>query len=270
MIFDTHTHYDDPRFDGDREALLGELGNCGIGAAVNVGASLRSSEAGGALAGRIPFLWFSAGMHPDEVGEGEALGEEETLARLGALLKAPKAVAVGEIGLDYHGDFPGKPPRDLQEKWFRLQLRLAARAAKPVILHSREAAADTLRVFREEGAGLSAVMHCFSYEPETAKRFLDLGCFLGIGGVVTYKNGRKLKEVVRMMPADRILLETDCPYLAPVPHRGERNSSLFLPEVVAEIAALKGMTREQTEEITWDNARRFYRLEEQLPEGRNV
>ena len=270
MIFDTHAHYDESCFDPDREALLGLLPDCGIGAVVNVGSGLPSSVAGRGLAARFPHVFFSAGVHPDDTGEAEETGEEAALARLAGLLEDPKAVAVGEIGLDYHGDFPGKPSRQLQEKWFRLQLWLAAEKRLPVIIHSREAAEETYRILREEGSGLTADMHCFSFEKEMAKRFLDLGCYLGIGGVVTYKNGRKLKEVVQYMPADRILLETDCPFLAPEPYRGRRNSSLFLPEVVAAIAALRGVSEEEVRTVTWNNARRFYRLEEVLPEGRRL
>ncbi len=270
MIFDTHAHYDQTRFDTDREALLERLPEAGIGAVVNVGSGLSSSVSGRELAARFPFFYFSAGVHPDEAGEAEEKGEEAAVSLLSELLEDPKAVAVGEIGLDRHGDFPGKPSRELQEKWFRLQLKLAAEKGLPVIIHSREAAEETYRILREEGRGLTFDMHCYSYGKEMAERFLDLGCYLGIGGVVTYKNGRKLKEVVQYMPADRILLETDCPFLAPEPYRGRRNSSLWLPEVIAVIAALRGTSEEEIRAVTWNNARRFYRLEKELPEERGV
>lgn len=259
MIFDTHAHYDDARFDGDRGELLRRLPERGVGCVLNCGASLASSAAGRELAARYPHVFFAAGVHPDEAAQPEALGETEALARLRFLLADPKAAAVGEIGLDRHGDYPDKTSGALQEKWFRLQLRLARGLKKPVIVHSREAAADTLRILREEGGPeIRAVLHCFSYEKEMARRFLDLGYYLGVGGVVTYKNGRKLKEVVQYMPADRLLLETDCPYLAPEPFRGRRNWSLYLRYVVAEIAALRQISAEEVEAVTLENAQRFF------------
>ncbi len=263
MIFDTHVHYNDRSFDEDREQVLTGLAEKGVGAAAVVGASLADSVSAAALAEAWPFLYASAGVHPDETSEPEALGEEAALGRLEALLARPKVLAVGEIGLDYFGydRYPDKPDKALQQKWFALQLRLARRLDKPVLIHSRDAAADTLELMqREGGAAFSAVIHCFSYEWEMAKRFLDLGYYLGVGGVVTYKNGRKLKEVAAAMPLDRLLLETDGPYLAPSPLRGSRNDSGNLPLVVQEIARLKGISPEEVEQVSWENARRFYRL----------
>ncbi len=263
MIFDTHAHYDDSRFDEDREALLASFGTEGIGGFVNVGANLKGSAAGLDMAERYPFVYASVGVHPDDTAELETLGEEAAGERLSALLLRKKAAAVGEIGLDYHGGYPDKVPAAVQKKWFDFQLELAKARNLPVLIHSREAAADTLdMILAAGGADIRLVMHCFSYETEMAKRYLDMGHYLGIGGVVTYKNGRKLKEVVKYMPTDRILLETDCPYLAPEPLRGTRNSSLNLKYVVKTIAELKGMEPEAVEEITWQNALRFYRIDE--------
>ena len=263
MIFDTHSHYDDARFDEDREALLSRFPAEGIGGVMNVGATLKSSAAGAKLAERYPFFRLSVGVHPDEVAELEALGREKAEETLSALLDLPGAKAVGEIGLDYHGDYPDKVPAAVQKKWFDFQLELAKARKLPVLIHSREAAADTLDMIRAAGgADIRLVMHCFSYETEMAKRYLDMGHYLGVGGVVTYKNGRKLKEAVKYIPADRILLETDCPYLAPEPFRGTRNSSLNLKYVVKTIAELKGMEPEAVEEITWQNALNFYRIDE--------
>ena len=172
----------------------------------------------------------------------------------------PKMVAVGEIGLDYHWD---TPERELQRHWFRRQLELAGEENMPVIIHSRDAAADTLSILKECRAGeLGGVIHCYSYSPELASEFLKLGFFLGIGGVVTFRNGKKLKETVRETPLDRIVLETDSPYMAPEPHRGERNSSLFLRYVVRQIAEIKKLSPETVIEETWKNACRLYRLDE--------
>lgn len=263
MIFDTHTHYDDARFEQDRETLLGGLRENGICGIVAVGADLASSEKSAALAARYPFIRAAAGVHPDSVGEAEKLGEEAFAARLCALAECPGAVAVGEIGLDYHGEdlYADKVPRLIQQKWFRFQLEFMREKNLPGIIHSREAAADTLDIIRAAGgADLPLVHHCFGYGREMAKLYLDMGHFLGIGGVVTYKNGRKLKEVVQYMPLDRILLETDCPYLAPVPFRGKRNDSRLLPYVVTEIARLKGETEEKVRAVCLENALRFFRL----------
>lgn len=260
MIFDTHVHYDDRRFDEDREAVLNGLAGEGVLGAVNIGCDFKSSEAGRALSERFPFLYFSAGIYPDNVDEAEALGEEAAIGRLKALLLAPKAVAVGEIGLDYHGFdiWPDKPKAELQQKWFRLQASLAREMGKPIVIHSRDAAADTLSLVRGELRDQPKVLHCFSYSKEVAAQCLDAGAYLGIGGVVTFKNGRKMKDVVEYMPADRLLLETDCPYLTPEPFRGRRNQSGYLPYVVRQIAQIRGMTPEEVEKVTWENAVKFY------------
>ncbi len=263
MIFDTHSHYDHPRFSEDRKALLSELPGAGIGGLVNIGATLKGTEASLQLAEQWPFIWAAAGVHPDDVKELETLGEKEAGERLGAYLAHPRCVAVGEIGLDYHGEdiYDNKTPRPLQKKWFDFQLTLMKETGKPGVIHSREAAADTLDIIKTAGGkDLALVHHCFGYEKEMARIYLDMGHFLGIGGVVSYKNGRKLKEVVQYMPLERILLETDCPYLAPEPFRGKRNDSRMLTKVVAEIARLKGLDEETVEQVTFENARRFYRL----------
>ena len=264
MIFDTHVHYDDCRFDNDREAVLSGLSGAGVGGAVNIGCDLATSEAGRLLAARYPFLYFTAGIYPDTVGrEEEERGEAAVLDALRTLLADPKAVAVGEIGLDYHGfdQFPDKASREQQRKWLGLQLELAREAGKPVVIHSRDAAAETVEFVKNEMRGLEKVLHCFSYSREIAAQCLDEGCYLGIGGVVTFRNGRKMKDVVDYMPTDRILLETDCPYLTPEPFRGRRNSSSYLPYVVRTVAEIKGISPEEVEAITWENALRFYRLD---------
>ncbi len=257
MIFDTHAHYDDDQFDGDRDELLSSLQPAGIGRVVNVGADLPSTKSSIELARNYPFIYAAAGVHPSDVDQLN----EETFDWLEDQLTREKVVAVGETGLDYYWE---KDPlaRQEQQKWFRRQLDLARRTHLPVIIHSREAAADTLAIAREEKLGdIGGVIHCFSYSKEMAREYLSMGMFLGIGGVLTYKNARVLKEVVDYAPMENLVLETDCPYLTPVPNRGKRNSSLNIPYVVSEIARIKGISREKVEEITWDNALRLYRMD---------
>ena len=174
------------------------------------------------------------------------------------MLAQPRVVAVGEIGLDYYWD---EPDRKIQKKWFSRQLDLAAEMKLPVIIHSRDAAQDTLDMMKAQHAGdIGGVIHCFSYGKEMAREYLNMGFFLGIGGVVTFQNGKKLKEVVEYAPLSSIVLETDCPYLSPVPLRGKRNSSRNLPYVVEMISQIKGVDRETVERETWENALRLYRL----------
>ncbi len=258
MIFDTHAHYDEEQFDGDRDELLERLHREGIVNLVNVGYSKASIASTHALADRYDFIYEALGFHPDETWEMEQ--EEETiLPWLREQLTRPKAVAVGEIGLDYYWD---KTPREVQRKWFRRQLELARELNLPVVIHSREAAQDTMDILREMGQGLTLDMHCYSYSLEMAKEYLNMGYYLGVGGVITFKNARKLKEVVEYMPLERILLETDCPYLAPVPFRGKRNDSGKIPLVIDAIAQIKGLEREQVEEVCLENAGRFYGIKD--------
>lgn len=259
LIFDTHAHYDDEQFDADRDELLRSLVHRGVGAVVDVGASLKSTAQAIALAKRYPFVYAAAGVHPTETEELTP----ESFAWLAEQLEKERVVAVGEIGLDYHWD----TPRDVQQYWFERQLDLAVSKDMPVIIHSRDAAADTFsmlqRAWKEAkltGKRLTGVIHCFSYEVEMAREYVKLGFFLGIGGVVTFQNARKTKEVAADIPLEYLVLETDCPYLAPAPHRKERNSSLFLPLVVEELARLKGITPDEVVRVTAENARRLYRL----------
>lgn len=253
MIFDTHAHYDDTQFDGDREELFGKMEAEGIGAVVNAGSTIESWDRIMKLTEKYPFMYGAVGVHPDEAG---AL-DEEAFQRMADLLDCEKIVAVGEIGLDYYWD---KEEHDLQKKWFIRQLDLAREKQMPVIIHSREAAADTMEIMKNYGRGLQGVIHCFSYSPEMAREYVKMGYFIGVGGVVTFKNGRKLKETVKMIPLESIVLETDCPYLAPVPFRGKRNSSLYLPYVAEEIAAIKEITYEEVIQQTEINARKLYNL----------
>lgn len=254
MIFDTHAHYDDDAFDEDREELLGSMQANGVGKIVNIGASLNSCKQTIELMQKYDFVYGAIGVHPNEVKELS----EESFAQLKEWCKSEKCVAVGEIGLDYYYD---EPTPEIQKKWFIRQLNLAREISKPVVIHSRDAAKDTIDIMKEQHAEeIGGVVHCFSYTKETAKIMLDMGFYIGIGGVLTFKNGVKLKEAADFIPMDRIVLETDCPYLAPVPFRGKRNSSLYLPYVVSTLAEIKGISEEEVRRITWENAHRMYRI----------
>ena len=255
MIFETHAHYDDAKFDTDREMLLAELPQRGISPVINVGSSIATTKTTLSLAQEYPFLYAAVGVHPSDVDDLN----EDTYAWLKQQTTLQKTVAVGEIGLDYY--WP-EPDHETQKKWFLRQLDLAREIRKPVIIHSRDAAKDTVDLMTEAHAEeIGGVIHCYSYTKETAKIFLDMGFYFGIGGVLTFKNAKKLKEAAAELPIERILLETDCPYLAPEPYRGKRNSSLYLPRVVAALAELKGLTCQEIEDITWHNGCRFYGLE---------
>ena len=252
MIFDSHAHYDDEAFAKDREVLLAGMPGAGIGKILNVGASLAGAEASVALSRKYPFVYAAAGIHPDDVGTLD----EEKLQRLRDLCREEKTVAIGEIGLDYYWD---KEPREIQKKWFREQLALAREQQLPVSIHSRDAAQDTFEILKSDHAGgAGGVLHCFSSSPQLAEEYVKMGYYIGIGGTVTFKNARVPKEVAARVPLERILIETDCPYLAPTPHRGKRNSSLNLPLVIQEIARIKGLTPDDVETATYENACRLF------------
>ena len=254
MIFDTHAHYTDARFDEDREELLAGMKARGVGEIVEVGASIQSTKDAVNLAESHDNIYAAVGVHPEDI---ERLTPED-MQWLADLTHRDKVVAIGEIGLDYYYDEPG---RDLQKKWFARQLQVAAETQMPVIIHSRDAAKDTLDMMKAAKAGdIGGVVHCFSYTREMAREYLNMGFFLGIGGVLTFNNARKLKEVVEYIPLESIVLETDCPYLAPVPNRGKRNSSLNLPYVVEAVSQLKGVDPETVVKVTWENGKRLYRL----------
>lgn len=253
MIIDTHAHYDDEQFDADREELLSSMEEGGIGLIVNVGSTVASWDKIVELTEKYPFVYGAVGVHPDEVGELD----EEKFLRMAELLDRDKIVAVGEIGLDYYWD---KEKHDLQKEWFVRQLGLAREKEMPVIIHSREAAADTFEIMKQHAAGMKAVIHCYSYSPEMAREYVKMGYYIGVGGVVTFKNAKKLKQVVQEIQLESIVLETDCPYLAPVPYRGKRNCSLYLPYVAEQIAELKGTTVEEVIQQTEKNSRELYDL----------
>lgn len=253
MIFDTHAHYDDAQFDSDREELLSAMPDLGVTTIVNVSSTLESCEKCVELAGKYPYVYAAVGVHPDEVG---ALNEE-TFAEMVALLDNDKVVAVGEIGLDYYWD---NESHELQKKWFVRQLELARRHHLPIIIHSREAAADTMEIMKAHAQGLEGVIHCYSYSREQAEEYVKMGFYIGIGGVLTFKNAKKLKEVAAAIPLERIVLETDCPYLAPEPFRGKRNQSSYIRYVAEKLAEIKGMTAEEVIAVTEANAKKMYHL----------
>ena len=252
-IFESHAHYDSEQFDEDRHELLMSMPENGIGTIINSGANWDSVTEVVEMAAKYPHVYAAVGMHPDEVGDLN----EERFAYLKSQCQKDKVVAVGEIGLDYYWD---NESHDVQKYWFIKQLDLARELDLPVIIHSREAAADTLEVMKEHGTGLRGVIHCFSYSKELAQEYVKMGYYIGVGGVVTFKNAKKLKEVVEVVPLDRILLETDSPYLAPTPYRGKRNSSLYIPYIAEEIANIKGVTYEEVVAQTEQNGKDLFRI----------
>ena len=283
-IFDTHAHLCDAAFDDEREAIIADLGAHGVGAFTEIGFDLPSSRAALALAERYPQVYAAVGFHPDH---SDHLRDEdvETLRKMveNDAGTRKKIVAIGEIGLDYHytregilrraaasGQEPdpeslatADPEPEIQKACFRRMLQLARALGLPINVHSREAAQDTYDLIVEEhGYENSGIIHCFGYPVEMAERFVKLGLYVGVGGVVTFKNSRKLKEVVERIPIERIVLETDCPYMAPVPKRGTRNDPRNLPYVVEEIAALRQMDPAEVIRITTENAKRVYRISE--------
>jgi len=254
MIFETHAHYEDKAFDEDRDELLASLPKNGIEYVVNVGSEAETLDKILELADKYPYCYAAVGIHPSNTGSMD----EGTLAWLEKKASHKKVVAIGEIGLDYYWD---SPDRQTQKKWFTRQMELARQMSLPMIIHSRDAANDTYQLMKEAHAEeIGAIIHCFGYGTEQARQYLNMGFYLGIGGVVTFTNGRKLQEVVAFAPIEQLVLETDCPYLAPVPNRGKRNSSLNLTYVAQEIAKIKNIPYEKVLEITYNNAKNFYRI----------
>jgi TatD DNase family protein len=256
MIFETHAHYDDDRFAEDRRAVLLDLPGKGISPVINVGASIESVETTLALAHEYDFVYAAVGVHPSDIVDLN----EESFAWLRERTKDDRCVAVGEIGLDYYWD----KETEVQEKqryWFKRQLSLAEERQLPVIIHSRDAAEDTLRIMQmAHEKGIRGVIHCYSYSPELAHEFAGMGYYIGVGGVVTFKNAKKLVRTVEEIPLTRILLETDCPYMAPEPHRGTRNDSRNIPYVIEKIAQIKGVSPQEVEETTRENAFQLFHV----------
>lgn len=251
MIIDSHAHYDDEAFEEERESLLQSMQENGIEKIINVGANIKGSMASVTLSEQYPFIYAAVGVHPSDTEELD----EEKMAWLKEVSAKEKVVAIGEIGLDYY--WP-EPDREIQKKWFIRQMELAQEVKLPVIIHSRDAVQDTIEILKQFPA--NGVIHCYSYTKESAKEFLKMGYYFGIGGVLTFKNAKKLKEAVMEIPMERILLETDSPYLAPEPNRGKRNSSLNIPYVVKELAQLKGISEEEVVNIATENTKKLFHL----------
>lgn len=254
MIIDTHAHYDDEAFDADREVLLASMQEHGIEKLVNVCASINGLQNTVKLIEKYPFIYGAVGVHPDDAEQMT----EETLAEIRRISHMDKMIAIGEIGLDYYWH-KEKKEHEIQQKMFRAQMEIAREEKLPFMIHSRDAAEDTLNIVREymQGGMYGGIIHCFSYSREIASEYLNMGLYLGIGGVVTFKNAKKLKEVVQYAPLSQLVLETDCPYMAPEPNRGKRNSSLYLPYVAQAIAELKQVTPEEVIEVTRENTHRL-------------
>jgi TatD DNase family protein len=252
MLIDTHCHLNHADFDTDRTEAIARARAAGVGAMVVIGYDLPSSERAVALAAEEPALYATAGIHPHDA----RTLDDTALARLSVLAQHPKVVGLGEIGLDFYRNLS---PRDDQERAFRRQIELARRLRLPIILHTRESESDVLEILEEVGTdGLSGILHCFSAGPEVASRCFRLGFHVGLGGVLTFKNARALQETARELPLDRIVLETDAPYLAPHPHRGRRNEPAYVALVAGRLAELHGRAPEEIAEITTANARALF------------
>lgn len=252
MIFESHAHYDHEQFHKDREALFKEFPQNNIDVVINIGSDMNSSRVSIELAKKYPFIYASVGVHPHDVTDMK----DEDLETLLHFAAYDKVVAIGEIGLDYHYEYS---PRSVQKLWFREQLKLAKELELPVIVHSREASKETFDLIMEADLGKpKGVIHCYSGSAEMALEYVKHGFYIGVGGVVTFKNARRLIETVEAIPLESILIETDAPYLAPIPKRGERNDSRYLTYVINAIAKIKGVSEKEVEEITYQNGMRLF------------
>ena len=253
MLFDTHAHLDDHAFDADRRELIASLPGRGIGLLMNPGCSFESSRNAIALAEEYDFIYAAVGSHPDVADEVD----DALIAEYRELCKHPKVKAIGEIGLDYHYE---DIPRDIQKRAFRLQMELARELDLPVIVHEREAHEDGLKIV-DEFPTVKGVFHCYSGSLEMAKELVRRGWYIGFTGVLTFKNARKALEVAAGIPPDRIVIETDCPYMAPVPFRGKRNDPSLVCHMADRLAQRLGISPEEARRITLENGKRLYRIE---------
>lgn len=253
MLFDTHAHYDDDWFDADRDALLASMPERGVGLIVNPGITVETSRQAIAMAERYGHVYAAVGIHPENCHDFVPAHIEQ----LRELARHPKVVAIGEIGLDYYWDT--NPPKEFQQQVLRAQMALAAELQLPVIIHDRDAHADTLAIVKEF-PGVTGVFHCYSGSVEDARTLVKMGWMLSFNGAATFKNARKAPEVIAEVPMERLMIETDAPYLAPVPHRGKRNDSGYVHLVAEKLAQIKGLTAEEVEKATWDNGKRFFNI----------
>ena len=252
MLFDTHAHLNDPAFDPDRDALIRALPEKGIGLVMNVGCCLESSRDCVKMAETYSHIYASVGSHPDAADEVN----EEVLDEYRTLCKHDKVKAIGEIGLDYYYE---DIPRDIQQKAFRMQLELAKELDMPVIVHERDAHQDGLMIVKDFPT-VTGVFHCYSGSAEMAQQLVNMGWYIGFTGVLTFKNARKAVEAASTIPLERIVLETDCPFMAPEPFRGKRNDPGYLFRMAEKLAELRGTSVEEVEKITTENAKRLYRI----------
>src|SRR5215217_684571 len=258
MLIDTHTHLDDTRYQDDRDSMIARAHEAGVGACVTIGCDLTTSQSAVALADRYPTVYASIGVHPHAVKQISD-GWYDEFRRLA---KHPKVVAYGEIGLDYHYNYSA--PKEQRER-FREQIQLARELRLPVIIHTREAQEDTIAILKEEQASqVGGVFHCFSGDARLAKGALELGFYLSFSGILTFQNATVLREIAKTVPLDRLLIETDCPYLTPVPHRGKRNEPAFVALVAEQLAALRSgepeMSAEMIGRLTTENAKRLFKI----------
>lgn len=253
MYFDSHAHYNDERFDEDRDQLLKDIHDKGVEYIINIGADMPSSRESIILAEKYPFIYATVGVHPHEVDEMTM----EDIEELEGMTMYPKVVGIGEIGLDFYYNHSTE---ENQIKWFKVQLELAKKLNLPVSIHSRDASQLTFDIIAESGVK-EGVIHCFSGSRELAIEYIKRGFYIGIGGSLTFKNARKTVEVVGSIPLDKILVETDCPYLTPVPHRGKRNDSSYLPYIMQKIAEIKGITEEEVAKTTLENTKKLFRIQ---------
>ncbi|MBO4853624.1 MAG: TatD family hydrolase [Oscillospiraceae bacterium] len=254
MLFDTHAHYDDPAFDADRDAVLSALIDKGVGLVVIPGCTVDTSRQAVELAEKFPHVYAAVGVHPQDCGD---FGDR-ALQELRELAAHPKAVAIGEIGLDYY--WQENPSREKQKEALRAQLSLARELKLPVIIHDRDAHADAMEAV-QAFPDVRGVFHCYSGSVETARQLLKMGWMLSFNGALTFKNARRAPEVVAEIPLDRIMIETDAPFLAPEPYRGRRNDSGYVYLVAEKIAAIKGISPGEVERITWENGKRFFGIQ---------
>lgn len=252
-LFDTHAHLSDEAFSLDRHELIPKLHEAGVTRMIDVACDVRTADNTVELLDRYPFMYGTIGMHPHDV----SCMDNAMMDKIVNYIQHEKMLAIGEIGLDYHYDLS---PREQQRKWFAEQLELAKQLGYPVVLHIREAFGDCMDILRAHRDGLHGVMHCYSGSVETAYECIDLGLRFSFGGAVTFKNARKSVEVVERLPLDSILLETDCPYMTPVPHRGERNDPSFIRLTAERIAEIRGLSVEEIADITYKNANMAFEL----------
>lgn len=254
MLFDSHAHYNDEQFDGERDEILSSMQKNGVGMIMNAADSIKSVEKILEITKKFPFVYASVGVHPENTADMT----EEDLEYLRKMSENEKVKAIGEIGLDYHYDDVG---RDVQKYWFECQLELASELNLPVIIHDRDAHADCMEILKRfDLKKTGGVMHCYSGSAQMAEELVNMGMYLGFGGVVTFKNAKKVRCALEVCPMENILIETDCPYLAPEPHRGERNNSALMHFTAEKIAQIKGVTKEEVERRTFENALRLYKI----------